>query len=64
MHSNQYFLQSVKSNMNENLIALAEYTTLKAALIKAYSLPLHKKLTQLCTAPPLRDRSPTQLRII
>ena len=37
------------------------YTTLKAALIKAYSLPLHKRLTQLYTAPPLGDRSPTQL---
>ena len=37
------------------------YTTLKAALIKAYSLPLHKRLTQLRTAPPLGDRSPTQL---
>ena len=37
------------------------YTTLKAALIKAYSLPLNKKLTQLCTAPPLGDRSPKQL---
>ena len=37
------------------------YTTLKAALIKAYSLPLHKRLTQLCKAPPLGDRSPTQL---
>ena len=24
MHSNQYFLQIVKSNMNDNLIALAE----------------------------------------
>ena len=24
MHSNQYFLRSVKSNMNDNLIALAE----------------------------------------
>ena len=37
------------------------YTTLKAALIKAYSLPLHKRLTQLHTAPPLGDRCPTQL---
>ena len=36
------------------------YTTLKAALIKAYSLPLHKRLTQLRNAP-LGDRSPTQL---
>ena len=37
------------------------YTTLKAALIKAYSLPLHKRLTQLRNALPLKDRSPTQL---
>ena len=37
------------------------YITLKAALIKAYSLPLHKRLTQFCNAPPLGDCSPTQL---
>ena len=37
------------------------YITLKAALIKAYSLPLHKRLTQLHTAPPLGDHSLTQL---
>ena len=37
------------------------YTTLKAALKKAYSLPLHKRLTQLRNAPLLGDCSPTQL---
>ena len=37
------------------------YATLKAALIKAYSFFLHKRLTQLCTALPLGDRSSTQL---
>ena len=37
------------------------YTTLKDALIKAYSLPLHKRFTQVHNAPPLGDRSPTQL---
>ena len=37
------------------------YTTLKVALIKAYSLPLYKRLTQLCNASPLGDRYSTQL---
>ena len=37
------------------------YITFKATLIKAYSLPLHKRLTQLCNASALGDCSPTQL---
>ena len=50
-----------KASLYMSRDSVNSYTTLKAALIKAYSLPLHKKLTQLRTAPPLGDRSATQL---
>ena len=37
MHSNQYFLQSVKSNMNDNLIALAENNSSTQTHLQAQS---------------------------
>ena len=37
MHSNQYFLRSVKSNMNDNLIALVENNSLTQTHLQAQS---------------------------
>ena len=37
MHSNQYFLRSVKSNMNDNLIALAENNSSTQTHLQAQS---------------------------